>query len=94
MKAEKKEIECSFKIQNAENTCSQLVVFDPADLAALRSQFSVMSITHGWRPLELNGDQQAWLFDDTIEVKFTNQGDSFDLKSSVHTPADGEKVLV
>lgn len=92
IQAEKKDAEYSAKIANAEKTCAELVVFDPADLAALRGRYSILTTTHAWKPKELSVGKRTWVFDDAIEVSFTNQGDSFLLSSNVYKPDNKEKV--
>jgi Knl1 RWD C-terminal domain len=91
--AEKKEAELCAKIEHSEKTCADLVVFDPADLATLRGQFSVLVMTHGWRPLVLKTGRQSWVYDDVLELEFTSQGGPHELQSRVYIPIDGEKVF-
>ena len=91
--AEKEEAEMCAKIEHSEKTCADLVVFDPADLATLRGQFSVLIMSHGWRPLALKSVKQSWVYDDVIELEFVNQGDSYELQSKLYNPTDGEKVF-
>lgn len=84
IEAEKKNAEYTAKISNAEKTCAELVVFDPADLSSLRGRYSVLTTTHAWKPKTLSPGKQTWVFDDAICVSFTNQGDSFLLESSLY----------
>ncbi|KAJ3360472.1 hypothetical protein HDU91_004565 [Kappamyces sp. JEL0680] len=94
IQAEKKDAEYNARIANAEKTCRELVVFDPADLAALRGQYNVLVMTHSWKPLELSSGKQTWLFDDIIEAQFTNQGDSFLLKTKIYEKQTIDKSMV
>ncbi len=84
VQAEKKDAEMNARIENAVKTCSELVVFHPLDLASLRAQYTILTMIHGWKPLEISGGNQVWLFDDIIEVHFSNQGDSYLLSTRVH----------
>lgn len=92
IQAEKKDAEYTARIANSERTCAELTVFDPADLTLLQAKYSVLTTSHGWKPLNLTPGKQIWLYDDILEAHFSNQGDSFLLQSKIHEHKPSNKV--
>lgn len=85
----KSAMECSCRIEQAEKMCANLVVFEPADLAAVRGQYNIALMTHRWRPSELTLAKQSWVFDDAIQVEFVKYNKGYRLSTAVFTPTDG-----
>ncbi|KAJ3271616.1 hypothetical protein HDV01_006486 [Terramyces sp. JEL0728] len=81
------------QISHSEKVCSELVVFDPADLVSLRSEYSILLMTHSWRPLEISTKTISWIYGDALSVTFTKQDNGFHLASQVYMNPD-EKVLI
>lgn len=94
IQAEKKDAEYTARIANSERTCAELTVFDPADLTLLQAKYSVLTSSHGWKPLTLAPGKQTWLYDDILEAHFSNQGDSFLVKSNIHEYKPSTKVYI
>jgi hypothetical protein len=87
---ERKSLEFSLRIDQAEKMCAELVVFDPADLASVRGDYHITTMTHLWRPIELLPSKQTWIFDDAIQVSFTQQGNLYFSTSRLHPFHDGD----
>lgn len=79
------------KISNSEKVCKELVVFDPADLVSLRSEYSILLMTHSWRPLEISTQAISWVYSDALSVTFSKADGGFAVNSLVYMNAD-EKV--
>ena len=94
IQAEKKDAEYTARIANSERTCAELTVFDPADLTLLQAKYSVLTSSHGWKPLTLTPGKQTWLYDDILEAHFSNQGDSFLVQSNIHEYKPSNKVYI
>lgn len=92
IQAEKKDAEYTARIAYSERTCGELTVFDPADLTLLQAKYSVLTSSHGWKPLSLSPGKQIWLYDDILEARFSNQGDSYLVQSQIHEHNPSHKV--
>jgi hypothetical protein len=79
-------MEYTLRIEQAEKMCAELVVFDPADVASVRGDYHITTLTHLWRPAELLPSKQSWIFDDTIQVSFTQQGNLYFPSTRLYSP--------
>ncbi|KAJ3312247.1 hypothetical protein HDV04_003290 [Boothiomyces sp. JEL0838] len=82
------------KISNSEKVCKELVVFDPADLVSLRSEYSILLMTHSWRPLEISTQAISWVYSDALSVTFSKADGGFAVNSLVYMNADEKPSIV
>lgn len=82
-------------ILDAEMKCRDLVVFDPEDLERFRQEYSILVLTHLWRPIELCAAKQVWLFDGIIQGTLVLQGSNYLVKLAVnHDHVDTNLVQI
>ncbi|KAJ3320798.1 hypothetical protein HDV06_004809 [Boothiomyces sp. JEL0866] len=82
------------KISDSERVCKELVVFDPADLVSLRSEYSILLMTHSWRPLEISMKNISWVYGDAISVTFSKVDGGFSVTSQVYMNPDERASIV
>jgi hypothetical protein len=58
----------------AKAQVKDLTVFDPENLEYLRQEYSLLALTHLWRPLCLHKSKQVWVYDGLIELTLDKIG--------------------
>jgi hypothetical protein len=92
--AENQVLKMSLVIEQSEETCKDLVVFDPENLALLRQEYSIMVMTHLWRPTKLSVAHQIWVYDGALQIEFKQQKPGLYSMSSTILNEDENKRIV
>ncbi|KAI8904771.1 Spc7 kinetochore protein-domain-containing protein [Gorgonomyces haynaldii] len=69
------------QIEQSEALCKDLVVFDPEDLAQLRQEYGILTMTHSLRPVSLA--PETWLYDGAVQIASDKISLSLQEKSSL-----------
>jgi hypothetical protein len=91
---EKRKVEYSCRIMQAEKMCSELVVFEPSDLILLRDQYAVSTLTQLWRPTHLSKSKNSWLYDEAIQLSVSTVGNQYQLNYDVFVAPDNDTVYL
>lgn len=81
--AEKENVQLLEAINLAQSQVVDLTVFDPENLAYLRQEYSLLALTHLWRPLSLKGKTQIWIYDGTIQLRLHQVNDLYNVNVSI-----------
>ncbi|TPX58546.1 hypothetical protein SpCBS45565_g07957 [Spizellomyces sp. 'palustris'] len=82
----KKDLLCQ-AIEKAENICKELMIFDPEELSALRSEYKLLTSMFPWTSVHIASNKYILAYDNAVEVAFIKvDGNHFGVELSVSEP--------